>query len=148
MMKVDVWIISDIFRVNERLIVYLTLLWDFHSKVIESKFIWFFLFVQLNSSYFKTVLTQHSYLLLLLEIWNANAQSYVKSGEWWDVYTFYLLLVFTKFLIACNINNQHSRSYKNIMENYFFAHHNNRPKHNQHFELLCFKLNSDFSISN
>ena len=41
-----------------------------------------------------------TYLLLLLEIQNFNAQSQVKKGEWWDFYTFHPILVLSKFLIA------------------------------------------------
>ena len=110
MMKVDVWIISGIFRVNRRLISYLKLLCNFCWKVTESKFTWHFLFLHLNPSCFKTVLTmvlRPTYLLLLLEIQNFNDQFYVKRGEWWDFYTFYPILVLRKFLIAYNWNNQH-----------------------------------------
>ena len=40
MMKVDVWIIPGIFRVNRKLIFYLKLLCNFRWKVIECKFTW------------------------------------------------------------------------------------------------------------
>ena len=50
------WIISGIFRVNRKLIFHLKLLCNFRWNIMESKFTWHFLFLQLNPSCFKRVL--------------------------------------------------------------------------------------------
>ena len=40
------------------------------------------------------------------------------------------------------------RNYEVLTENYFFAHHKNSQKHNQHFKLLFFVINFHFITSN
>ena len=110
-MKVEVPIISGIFRVNRNLIFYLKLLCNFCWNMMESKSTC----ISFSYSSIPPVLkefwpwcyAQHNLFITFIGNTIFSCPVVSKKRRMVGLYTFYLIFVLTKFLVTYNWNNQH-----------------------------------------